>query len=218
MDLVVVFLSHWYWFVISVAICMAAAYYVIRSTRPLYTRTASILIKDAAKGQSLATDASGFANVGIFATSTDLNNEIYQLQSPAIMQEVVKRLNLQQHYDVQGMFHAETLYGSNLPIRVDMPDVTDGDITCFFLDIDKQRHLRLFNFSRNNMEFKDVEIEGEMYDTLSTPLGRICVEPSRFYYTPDRSIEVHHDLLQSTLNAYQGKLSVTTATDNSTII
>ena len=82
MDLVVVFLSHWYWFVISVAICMAAAYYVIRSTRPLYTRTASILIKDAAKGQSLATDASGFANVGIFATSTDLNNEIYQLQSP----------------------------------------------------------------------------------------------------------------------------------------
>ena len=122
--------------------------------------------------------------------------------------------NLQQHYDVQGMFHAETLYGSNLPIRVDMPDVTDGDITCFFLDIDKQRHMRLFNFSRNNTIFSDVEVEGEMYDTLSTPLGRIYVEPSRFYYTPDRSIEVHHDLLQSTLNAYQQKLTVATATDN----
>ena len=69
MDLVVVFLSHWYWFVISIAICMGAAYFVIRSTRPLYTRTASILIKDVSKGQSLATDASGFANVGIFAST-----------------------------------------------------------------------------------------------------------------------------------------------------
>ena len=141
MDIVVVFLSHWYWFVLSIAIGLGAAYFVIRSTRPLYTRTASILIKDVAKGQSLATDASGFANVGIFSSNTDLNNEIYQLKSPAIMQEVIKRLNLQQHYDVQGMFHAETLYGSNLPIRVEMPDVTDGDITCFYLDIDKQRHL-----------------------------------------------------------------------------
>lgn len=218
MDIVVVFLSHWYWFVLSILFFMGIAYFVIRSTRPLYTRTASILIKDAAKGQSLATDASGFANVGIFATNTDLNNEIYQLQSPAIMQEVVKRLNLQQHYDVQGMFHAETLYGSNLPIRVDMPDVTDGDITCFFIDIDKQRHLRLFNFTRNNTEYSNVVVEGEMGDTLTTPLGRVYVVPTRFYYTPDRSIEVHHDLLQSTLNAYQEKLTVTTARDNSTII
>ena len=133
MDFVVVFLSHWYWFVISIAIGLSVAYFVIRSTRPLYTRTASILIKDVAKGNALAIDASSFANVGIYAGNTDLNNEIYQLQSPAIMQEVIKRLNLQQHYDVQGMFHAETLYGSNLPIRVDMPDVTDNDITCFFL-------------------------------------------------------------------------------------
>lgn len=217
-DLIIVFLSHWYWFVISILIMMSVAYFVIRSTRPLYTRTASILIKDVSKGQSLATDASGFANVGIFASNTDLNNEIYQLQSPAIMLEVVKRLNLQQYYDVQGMFHAETLYGSNLPIRVEMPDVTDLDLTCFFLDIDKQRHLKLFNFSRNNYPFSDVVIEGEMYDTLATPLGRVYVEPSRFYYTPDRSIEVHHNLLQTTLNAYQEKLTVSTARDNSTII
>ena len=218
MDVVVILLSHWYWFVISIIVMMSAAYLFIRSTRPLYTRTASILIKDATKGQSLATDASGFANVGIFGTNTDLNNEIYQLQSPAIMLEAVKRLNLQQHYDVQGMFHTETLYGSNLPIRVEMPDVTDADITCFFIDINKKRHLKLFNFSRNNTNFSDVVIEGEMYDTLATPLGRVYVEPSRFYYTPDRSIEVHHNLLQATLNTYQGRLTVSTARDNSTII
>ena len=218
MDMLIVFISHWYWFVISIIIMMSAAYFVIRSTRPQYTRTASILIKDATKGQSLAMDASGFANVGIFGTNTDLNNEIYQLQSPAIMHEVVKRLNLQQHYDVQGMFHAETLYGNNLPIRVELLDVTDEVITCFFVDIDKQRHLRLFNFLRNNTEFKAIEIEGEMGDTIVTPIGRIYVEPSRFYYTPDRTIEVYHELLQSTITSYQERLTVSTARDNSTII
>ena len=218
MDMLIVFISHWYWFVISIIIMMSAAYFVIRSTRPQYTRTASILIKDATKGQSLATDASGFANVGIFASNTDLNNEIYQLQSPSIMLEVVKRLSLQQHYDVQGMFHAETLYGNNLPIRVDMLDVTDEDFTRFFVDIDKQRHLRMFNFLRNHIEFKDVVVEGQMGDTINTPLGRIYVEPSRFYYTPDRTIEVYHDILQSTLNTYQERLTVSTARDNSTII
>lgn len=53
MDLFYLYLSKWKWFVLSVSLCLFLAYMHVKTTHPVYTRSASILIKDDRKGSSL---------------------------------------------------------------------------------------------------------------------------------------------------------------------
>ena len=58
-------LNKWYWFVICVVIALGIAALYIVSTPPVYTRSASLLIKEDNNGQSASSDASSmFANMG----------------------------------------------------------------------------------------------------------------------------------------------------------
>lgn len=43
-------LANWYWFALSVLICLGMAYYYLASTPKIYSRTATILVKDSRKG------------------------------------------------------------------------------------------------------------------------------------------------------------------------
>ena len=50
-------ISKWRWFLLSVGLCLLAAALYILTTPPVYTRSASILVKEDLKGRSIATDA-----------------------------------------------------------------------------------------------------------------------------------------------------------------
>lgn len=52
-DLFYLCLSKWYWFVLSLLVCVGTAVYYLLITPPVYTRTASLLIKDDSKGNPL---------------------------------------------------------------------------------------------------------------------------------------------------------------------
>ena len=108
-DLVQLCLSKWYWFVISLVVTLSVAVLYIKRTPSVYTRTASILIKDDTSGKSVSSDAASLSEFGLFHTNTNVNNEIIALQSPALMQNVVKRLHLDINYTVEGRLHEVVL-------------------------------------------------------------------------------------------------------------
>ena len=87
-------LANWYWTVISLVITIGIALVYLLTTPPSYTRSASILIKEDAKGNAISGDISStFADMGLFQSSTNVNNELISLRSPAVMLDVVKRLH-----------------------------------------------------------------------------------------------------------------------------
>ena len=45
-DLIQMVLANWYWFALSAIICLGTAYYYLASTPKIYSRTATILVKD----------------------------------------------------------------------------------------------------------------------------------------------------------------------------
>ena len=95
-------LANWKWFALSLAACLCAAAAYLLTTPPVYTRSASILVKADSKGQSV-TDAAGvLGNIDIFQTNTNVNNELISMQSPAVMLDVVKRLDLDVDYATDG--------------------------------------------------------------------------------------------------------------------
>ena len=110
-DLFYLCLGKWHWFIISLAVCLGTAVWYLLTTPPVYTRSASILIKDDSKGKSASGDMETFADFGLFTSNTNVNNEMGTLQSPDLMREVVSRLHLDMDYKVPGHFHRQTVYG-----------------------------------------------------------------------------------------------------------
>ena len=50
LDLIKIALANWYWFVISAVLCVSVAFVYLKWAPKIYTRTASVLIKDDKKG------------------------------------------------------------------------------------------------------------------------------------------------------------------------
>lgn len=104
-DLFYLCLGKWYWFVISLVITLGVAVFYLLTTPPVYTRSASLLIKEDSKGNSMSDAAGVLGDIDIFQTSTNVNNEIQSLQSPSVMLDVVKRLHLDISYFADGGFY-----------------------------------------------------------------------------------------------------------------
>ena len=82
------FVSHWYWFIISLAICLGAAWYYLATTSPVYTRSAMLLIKDDSKGSSVSNIASEMQDIGLVANKSNLSNELISLKETICMIEL----------------------------------------------------------------------------------------------------------------------------------
>ena len=99
-DLFYLCLARWKWFVLSLAVTLGIAVFYILRTPQVYTRTASVLIKEDSKGKSVSSEMDAFSDLGLFQSGTNVNNELIAFQSPALMTEVVKRLRLDMNYFV----------------------------------------------------------------------------------------------------------------------
>ena len=109
-DILLILVSNWYWILLCVIIGYGAANLHLRKTRPVYTRKASILLKDMNKNNILGTSAYGYSDASLMIQSVDLTNEMFTIKSPVVISEIVRRLNLQMQYEIEGRFRNSVLY------------------------------------------------------------------------------------------------------------
>nr|WP_129734059.1 tyrosine-protein kinase [Parabacteroides goldsteinii] len=112
-----VLFSKWYWFVISVLLCMVGAYVYLQTVPTVYKRQAVVLLKK----QSNTEEA--FIEKQLFNQNYDVNNEIQVFKSRSLMVEVVRRLSLDREYSLKQGLRKKILYKES-PIWVEFPDST----------------------------------------------------------------------------------------------
>lgn len=214
-------LSKWYWFVISLIVCIGIAGLYLLKTPLVYTRTASLLIKQESKGQSLSGDVgTSFSDLGLFQSNTNVNNELVSLQSPAIMYDVVKRLHLEVDYSAEGSFYPQVRYGQNLPLTVSFAGLADNETAALTVEPVQSKGIKLTLFEHNG-EKVDGEVVGALNDSLVTPIGKIVVRPAADYAEWQKKVEplsVSRSDLSSTVARYSSGLSVTLQSENTTIV
>lgn len=222
-ELAYIFWGRWYWFAISIVIALSiAAFYIVR-TPPVYTRSASLLIKEENKGQTMSSDVTSmFADMGFAASNTNVNNELLAIQAPAIIYEVVNRLNLDVDYKVKGTFHSKTLYGSSLPIKVVFaPGWADNASLNFTLHLLPNNKIELIDLETDNKSIHlPDKLEGRMSDTIATPLGKIVVIPTAHYsektkYDP---IDVYRTSLYNAADICKSNFSASLQSEDATVI
>ena len=146
-DLFYLCLGKWYWFVISLAVTIGVAIIYLLTTPPVYTRSASLLIKEDSKGNSISDAAGVLSDIDLFQTSTNVNNEMQSLQSPAVMLDVVKRLHLDISYYTDGGFYKKVLYGQARPYIVSFNNLRDNESIAFTINPTKNGQVKLSDFS-----------------------------------------------------------------------
>ncbi len=218
-DLWYLCVGKWYWFVISLAVAIGIAAVYLLTTPPVYTRQASLLIKEDGKGGS-ASDVSGvLGDLDLFQTGANVNNEMQSLQSPSVMLDVVKRLHLDIGYRTDGTFYKQVLYGQACPYVVEFLDLQDNDGASFTIQpVDGNGQLSLADFVVGEDDY-DVELAAVPGDTVGTPAGRIIVRDAVADTVAfDAPVYVSRTGYRKAAEAYSANLSVALSDDKSTVI
>ena len=185
-DLLYLCLTHWRWFLLSLAVTLGIAIYYILSTPNVYQRTASLMIKEDSKSQSIGSDvASMFSDMGLTGGKSNVNNELIAIQSPAVLLETGKQLKLDVNYSVDGSFHPVSLYGKDLPVTVQFYGLTDEQSVDVGLQLELGNRLTITHISGVDKQGEAIdsndEIHGRLGQTLHTPVCNIKVEAAAAY-------------------------------------
>ena len=218
-DLLYMCLARWKWFVLSLTITFSIAVLYILRTPSLYTRTASVLIKEDGKGKSASSELDVFSDLSLFQSGTNVNNELIAFQSPAMMTEVVKRLRLNTNYYIPGRFHDQVAYGPTLPATASINGLLENESAEFTIHIGSGQKIALTDFVRNGEEFDSKQIIGSLHDTISTPLGNIVIQPTPYLIADEEyTLYVSQSPLYSAVSKYSSSLSVALNNEKASVI
>lgn len=120
-ELLFKYLIHWPWFVGTVVACLIAAWVYLYMSTPVYTISATVLIKDDKKGGG-AGMLSGLESLGLdgmVSSSQNIDNEIEVLHSKTIAKEVVEDLGLYISYTDEDEFPSRNIYKTS-PVQVSL--------------------------------------------------------------------------------------------------
>lgn len=114
-------LDHWWWFVISVPLCVMIAFYICISSTPVYQVETKVMISDTKKGEIGVNPM--MKELGLFQGNMAVENEIVELKSKNLVQEVVRELELNVDYTRERFPRDRKLYkDSPIKVLVDIPE------------------------------------------------------------------------------------------------
>ena len=216
-EILYLFLSRWYWFVISVLITTCYSTYKVLTTQPTYTRYSVIHIESGNKN-NLQEQMENFANMGTGKASTNAYNEIYTFRAPETIRETARRLKLYTEYRSDGAFHSNTLYGESLPAMVNLCDIDIKEQASLTMDITPDGKFRLYGFNGMNAEGSttvDGNFDNDTITLVYTPLGDIILERNtRCHLDQPMTIYISHIGIDAASGRLGGKLSFSTSGGN----
>lgn len=177
LDMLMLCLRHWPWFILSLLVCMGVATLYLLSTPKTYTRTSSILVKSSGEKSN---DIKLIEDLGVNNITSNISDEIVAIHSPAVVYDLVKRLHLDLNYFRPGFFQDEPLYGETLPVEVELPDLDDNANASFTLTINGDETATLSKIVRKG-ESIDNTCRVKIGKNGKSPLGAITVKPTIFY-------------------------------------
>lgn len=208
-------LRHWPWIIVSVVVCVGLASAYVLTRQPSYERFSRIVLKDDTGGGSIGSQLSAFAGMGMLSSNTNIRDEINKLQSPDLMEEVVRILKLDMNYALPGRFHDKIVYGDSLPVTVTLPQFTDADAASFKLEIAKNGDISLSDISRGTDRIPATEVEYTQKapirfgEPAKTPLGLMVVSKGPNYKPGEEyTVMVGRQPIVPAANNYAGKFDI----------
>ncbi len=216
MEIATLFIKHWKWIFFGLLVTLAAAVLYLRYTTPVYKVSSSIVLKEEGRRGPSSTPGT-LEEIAMMGSVSNVENELYILQSRSLVRSVINRLDLHTSYIVEGRIKSTDLYTQS-PVIVDMAQS----------DLDRLRETISFEMQMQNDSSVQVRgmIAGESIDTLFNHLPAVLMtELGTISFTRRPDVEVNNRLLyvsiqhpDAVIAAYRGNLEVTQASRQATVI
>ncbi len=177
MDMLMICVRHWPWFILSLLVCMGIATLYLLSTPKTYTRTTSILVKSSGEK---STEIKLIEDLGVNNFSSNISDEIVAIHSPAVIYDMVKRLRLDISYFSPGFFRDEPLYAETLPVEVELHDLDNSATADFKLTLNGDSTATISDVVLRG-EKKGGKVTVNIGKKFRTPLGAVTVKPTLYY-------------------------------------
>ena len=223
-------IAYWKLIVVSVIVCVVAAFFYLRVAIPQYNVTAKILLQDKSKG-SFMSSADMLADFGFQQKNTNAENEIEVIKSMSVVRGAVANTGLNVSYALPGIFD-RPIYKESSPVwvsyGVDASGRVSVDSLVKLLDPIRMR----FDFDENGnadivyscypdvdsddpVEFK-TKISSYPY-LLKTPVGDLLVEKNENVQDAKGELLVAMYPLEATALSYMKALGIAPISKSSSV-
>lgn len=211
-------LANWYWILLSVTVALFIAAICVLRTTPTYTRSARLMIKTDEKNgtSSINTELQHFNIIG---SSSNINNEILTICTPATVEEAVRRLRLDVQLNVKSGLRQLPLYAQS-PIKIYLPKAGEEDFFSFSMRLNSNRTATLYDFIKANGEKVEREVVVKTGVLANTPVGTVVIQPTEFWgknFTSEE-IRVTKAPISTTARLYAARLKVVQTDRQSTVL
>ncbi len=208
-DVLTMTLRRWPWILLSVLLCVGAAWLYLQFTPPVYTRSASILIKgDMANKGGASSEMDVFASMGLVPPTSNINDELNKLQSPDVMREVVLRLNLNMDYTADGTWHENVLYGTSQPVTAQFISLLDSEEASAEINISKNGEITLSDLTLNGKELTSPSGSHHFGDTIATQAGSLVIKATPYHKAGSHeSVNIRQMPLREAVSTYMKEFS-----------
>ncbi len=146
-DVLYKYLHYWWLFLLIIALAITGAWLYLRYSTPVYSVKSSLLIRSE-QGRGAGGGSGGedmFADIALFQSSVNKQNEIEILRSRTMMERVVKSLGIQEDYYVTGNVKQTNIYDES-PFDLKIVTLKDSINThAFNIEITGEQTFKLNN-------------------------------------------------------------------------
>jgi capsular exopolysaccharide synthesis family protein len=180
--IIALFLVHWKWFAISVAVCLSFAYLKLRLAVPTYKSVAQIMIKDDESSQRpVMNGIAAMVDMGMDMTSS-FDNEVFVLKSKTLGKQAVTDEGLYISCFREGRFKKYDMYGEEQIVTtvdtaaINILNSNESAGASFHLDIEEDNQYSLVGVVSNGKKKESIkENFKSLPHVVSTSLGKIML-------------------------------------------
>ena len=184
--------DHKWWYVACVALCICVAAFKIYRSPSIYSRTAKVIIDEGAQEAAMRDLSSFTGSMSRMRYSTNVDNEVEAFASPDLMEMVAERLGLLTSY-YEHQFLRTVELGPDTPIELVLAGENPASSFSFDVTRTGNESYELHDFKvggKDSRELAAARVAGNLRDTISTPVGFICLDPTLNVSSWSRDISV----------------------------
>lgn len=212
------FLRHWWWFAISIPLCLALGWLYQQKQSRVYQRQSVMLIEDSdpssfsTSSSSRRSRRSGSVNTLLelngVSVGDNLKNEIFILSSQRLMTRVVERLGLCIDYTTTSSLHTIALYGKERPFEVIFKRPLPTRYAQTFTVEKVDANTVLISNLRDDEGNEQSDVRARFGEMVNTPAGQICVVRGKgFGRWEDQEVTVTRMPLEMATTRYNAEIS-----------
>ena len=220
--LLIKFLIHWPWFVVSLFVCLVSAFVYIRFKAPIYRVDGAVLITEESHTKSKA-GTIDLQNLGVISMSNNFDNEVQILKSRSLVRKVVSDLGLYVTVGRKRPFAAAVpIYKTN-PVNVYIsPEAADTLRSTITLEVACHPDSTYDVLTRYMMHGEEISMHQSVPSLPAVIKTGICdlsltANPEGVRVTKDVTLLFTVRTLNAATHAYLGELSVSPRSKTTTI-